>query len=257
MSATITNTAARTLAALAAAEDDLAAARRREAGATRTADRAALRTRTARADLAEARRALRAAERTGKGVRTASRRLAAREDRLTALVEAARIYKAETTATRRARSTAERRVERIARRAALAAARSVEKITTALGEATLTPAPDKDPVLPAAEIPAVEEIEAHAARQAKLDREAKELAKLADAEKDWLRRLPTGTYGRVVITRTPGRSLLDGTAVALAYTSRGEIPPRKTSRTTFKCDASALLADQAAQAQAADLIMAA
>ncbi|WP_433341679.1 hypothetical protein [Streptomyces sp. CA-253872] len=255
MSATITTTAARTLATLATAEDDLTAARRREARATRTADRAALRVRTARTDLAEARKALRVAERTGKGVRVAGRRLAAREDRLAALVEAARIHKAEATAARRARRTAERRVERIARRAALAATRSVEKITTALGETTLTPAPEKDPVLPASEIPAVEEIEAHAARQAKLDREAKQLAKLADAEKTWLRRLPTGTYGRVTITRTPGRSLLDGAAVALAYTSRGEVPPRKSSRTVFKCDATALLADQAQAA--AGLIMAA
>lgn len=242
-----TTTAARTLARLVEVEDTLTAARRDEARAAGVAERAATRVVKARTARNDARRALRAAERTGKGIKAAARRLTTRETRLTELTETARTRKGEATAARRARRTAERRVERIARRAALAATRSVEKIAAALGETALTPAPETDPILPADEIPAVEVIEAHAARHAELDSQAKGAARLADAEKKWLRQLPNGTYGRVVINRTPGRSILDGAAVALAYTARGEVPPRKATRTTFKCDATALLEALAAE----------
>jgi hypothetical protein len=254
---TTTATAARNLARLVDAEDVLTAARREEARAAGVAERAAARVLKARTLRTEARQALRAAERTGKGTASAARRLATREARLAELVETARTRKAEASAARRARRSAERRVERIARRAALAATRSVEKIAAALGETALTPAPDTDRLLDAAEIPAVEEIETHAARYAELDRQAKDLAKLADAEKSWLRQLPNGTYGRVVINRTPGRSVLDGAAVALAYTARGEVPPRKATRTTFKCDATALLEALAAEQAPAALTIAA
>ncbi|MEH0410938.1 hypothetical protein [Streptomyces scabiei] len=254
---TTTATAARNLARLVDAEDVLTAARREEARAAGVAERAAARVLKARTLRTEARQALRTAERTGKGTASAARRLATREARLTELVETARTRKAEAAATRRARRSAERRVERIARRAALAATRSVEKIAAALGDTALTPAPDTDRLLDAAEIPAVEEIETHAARYAELDRQAKDLAKLADAEKSWLRQLPNGTYGRVVINRTPGRSVLDGAAVALAYTARGEVPPRKATRTTFKCDATALLEALAAEQAPAALTIAA
>ncbi|MFD9351590.1 hypothetical protein ACFWCO_23510 [Streptomyces diastaticus] len=236
-----TAAAARHLANLLAAEDALTTATREEARATRAATRATARALKARTLRTEARQTARAAERTGKGIATATRRLATREARLAELVDAARVLKAEATAARRVRRAAERRVERIARRAALAATRAVEKIATRLGETTLTPAPQADPVLPAEQVPAVEDIEAHATRYADLDAQAKTYAKLADAEKTWLRQLPTGTYGRVVITRTPGRSVLDGAAVALDYTGRGAVPPRKATRTTFKCDATALM----------------
>ncbi|MCC9686902.1 hypothetical protein [Streptomyces sp. MNU103] len=254
-----TATAARLLARLVEAEDALTAARREEARAAGVAERAAARVLQARTARTEARRALRTAERTGKGIAAATRRLATREARLLELVETARTRKAEATAARRARRTAERRVERISTRAALAATRSVEKITARLGEAALTSAPETDPVLPAEEIPAVEIVEAHAARYVELDRQAKALAKLADAEKSWLRQLPAGTYGRgVVITRTPGGSVLDGAAVALDYTARGAVPPRKARRDVFKCDAKALLAalaeEEAADASALALI---
>ncbi|MFF8994039.1 hypothetical protein ACF09H_29745 [Streptomyces sp. NPDC014983] len=228
---------------LAEAEDVLTAARREEARTARAAERAAARVIKARTARTEARKALRAAERTGKGIAAATRRLATREARLVELVETARTARAEAAAARRSRRTAERKVERISRRAALAATRSVEKITARLGEAALTPAPETDPVLPVDQLPAVEVIEAHAARYADLDRQAKDLARLAEAEKSWLRQLPNGTYGRgVVINRNPGRSILDQAAVALDYTARGEVPPRKASRSTFKCDATALLA---------------
>ncbi|MEI5526855.1 hypothetical protein ACKI1J_32335 [Streptomyces scabiei] len=257
MSSKTTTTAARTLATLAEAEDVLTAARREEARAAGVAERAAARVIKARTLRAEARQALRAAERAGKGIAAATRRLDNREARLAELVETARTRKAEAAAARRATRTAARRAERIARRAALAATRSVEKITAALGETSLTPAPDTDRLLAADEIPAVEEIETHAARYAELDRQAKDLAKLADAEKTWLRQLPTGTYGRVLINRTPGRSVLDGAAVALAYTARGEVPPRKATRTTFKCDATALLEALAAEEAAPALAIAA
>ncbi|MFB7496057.1 hypothetical protein ACFC09_15420 [Streptomyces sp. NPDC056161] len=249
-----TATAARNLARLVEAEDVLTAARREQARAAGVAERAAARVLKARTLRAEARKTLRAAERAGKGLATAARRLATREARLLELVDTARAARAEAAAARRATRSAERRVERIGRRAALAATRSVEKIAAALGETALTPAPETDRLLTADEIPAVEEIETHAARHAELDRQAKDLAKSAEAEKTWLRQLPNGTYGQVVITRTTGRSVLDGAAVALAYTARGEVPPRKATRTTFKCDATALLADQAAANEEAPLL---
>lgn len=238
-----TATAARILARLVDAEDVLTAARREEARTAGVAERAAARVLKARTARNDARRALRTAERAGKGIAAATRRLATREARLLELVETARTRKAEAAAARRARRAAERRVERISARAALAAARSVEKITARLGEAVIAPAPETDPVLAADELPAVEVIEAHAARYAECDQQAKQAARLADAEKKWLRQLPAGTYGRgVVITRTPGGSVLDGTAVALDYANRGEVAPRKARRDTFKCDAQDLLA---------------
>ncbi|WP_413808152.1 hypothetical protein [Streptomyces sp. OE57] len=245
MSSKTTATAARTMARLVEAEDVLTAARREEARAAGVAERATARVIKARTLRTEARKALRAAERSGKGIAAAARRLATREARVLELDETARTARAEATTARRARRAAERRVERISRRAALAATRSVEKITAALGETSLAPAPETDRLLAADELPTLAEIETHAARYTELDRQAKDLAKLADAEKTWLRRLPNGTYGRVVINRTPGRSVLDGAQVALDYTDRGEVPPRKATRTTFKCDATALLADLA------------
>lgn len=250
----VNSTAARTMACLVDAEATLTAATREEARTARAATRAAERVLKARTLRTEARQAARAAERTGKGTAAATRRLATREARLAELVDAARARRAEAATARRARRAAERRVERIARRAALAATRSVEKIAATLGETSLTPAPETDPVLPADELPAVEIVEAHAAQYAALDRQAKDLAKLAEAERTWLRQLPNGTYGRVVIMRTPGRSVLDGAAVALAYTARGEVPPRKSTRTTFKCDATAVLAAEEADASALTLI---
>ncbi|MFP3118126.1 hypothetical protein [Streptomyces sp. Iso 434] len=248
-----TTAAARHLANLVIAEDALTTATREEARATRAATRATARVTKARTLRTEARQTARTAERTGKGIAAATRRLATRETRLAELVDAARARKAEATTARRARRAAERRVERIARRAALAAARSVEKIAAALGDVALTPAPEADPVLPVDELPAADIVEAHAAQYAALDRQAKDLAKLAEAERTWLRQLPNGTYGRVVIMRTPGRSVLDGAAVALAYTARGEVPPRKSTRTTFKCDATAVLAAEEADASALTL----
>ncbi|MEZ7005042.1 hypothetical protein [Streptomyces sp. AD55] len=246
-----TATAARTLARLVDAEAVLTAARREEARAAGVAERAAARVTKARTARTDARRALRAAERAGKGIAAATRRLATRETRLAELLETARTRKTEATAARRARRTAERRVDTLGKRAALAATRSVEKITARLGEAALASAPEADPVLPADELPAVEVIEAHAERYTELDRQAKVLTKLADAEKKWLRQLPAGVYGRgVVITRTPGGSVLDGAAVALDYTARGEVPPRKSRRDTFKCDATGLLAALAAEEEA-------
>lgn len=250
-----TATAARTLARLVEAEDAATAARREEARAAGVAERAAARVIKARTARTDARKALRAAERAGKGIAAATRRLATREARLAELVETARTRKAEATAARRARRSAERKVENIGRRAALAATRSVQKIAAALGEAVLTPAPETDPIMDADELPAVEVIEAHAARYAELDRQAKATAKLAEAEKTWLRRLPTGTHGRVVITRTPGRSVLDNARIELDYMDRFQEPaPRKSTRSTFKCDATAVLAADEADAAALTLI---
>ncbi|MGX1514001.1 hypothetical protein [Streptomyces collinus] len=247
-------TTARIMDRLAAAEATTAEARREEARTARAAERAAARVAAFRPKLAEARKSLRTAERTGKRLAAAARVLAGREAKLADLIEAAREAKADASAARRAARTAARRLDRLAMRAAVTAARTVEEISHRLGETALAPAVETDRTLAAEELPTVEEIETHAARYATLDARAKDLAKAADAEKVWLRALPVGTYGRVIITRTPGRSVLDGTQVALDYTSRGLLAPRKLTRQTFKCDATAILADLAEAAETADEI---
>ncbi|WP_030672365.1 hypothetical protein [Streptomyces sp. NRRL B-1347] len=234
---------ARLMAQLAEAEETAAAARREESRTARQAERAAARTKAARARLTEARKALRAAERAGRRVAAARRTVAAREAKLADLAATARALKGEATTARRETRRAERRLTRLGLRTAVAASRTVEKISRRLGETSLTPAPEADRVLDADELPAVEEIEAHALRHADMDRQAKDFAKAADAEKTWLRTLPSGIYGRVIITRTPGRSVLDNTQVALDYAARGLAAPRKSTRTTFKADATQLVAD--------------
>lgn len=240
---TTTKRTARLMAQLLDAETALTEARCDEARTAGKATRAAARAKTARTAAATARRDLVKVEATGsKGLAAATRKAENRTAKAEELAETAREAKATATTARRAARAAARRVDRIGRRAAVAAARSVEKIAARLGETTLTPAAEADRTLAADELPAVEEIEAHAARHANFDQRAKDLAKAADAEKAWLRTLPTGIYGGVVITRTPGRSILDGTQVALDYTNLlGQLPPRKATRTTFKVDASALL----------------
>lgn len=225
---------------LAAAETVAKVAGREETGTAGKATRAAARVATTRTDLAAARRDLRTATRTGNGLATATRRVARLETKLADLVDAAGTAKTEATAARRAARTATRRLDALGRRAATSAARTVEKIAHRLGG--LTPAAETDAVLTAEEIPAVEEIEDRAAQFADLDQRAKDLTKQAEAVKGWLRTLPVGAYGRVIITRTPGRSVLDSAQVALDYAARGTMPPRKATRTTFKCDATALLA---------------
>lgn len=246
---TTTTVAARTMAKLVEAETTLTAARREEARTAGMATRATDRAKKARAIAAAARRELAKVEAAalangGKGLLTATRKADTRTAKAEQLTETAREARATATVARRAARSAARRVDTLGRRAAIAASRSVEKIAARLGETSLTPAPEADRTLAADELPGVEEIETHAARFADFDQRAKDLGKLADAEKTWLRTLPVGIYGRVVITRTPGRSVLDGTQVALDYTNRfGQLPPRKATRTTFKVDASALLAD--------------
>ncbi|MXM69187.1 hypothetical protein GR925_38815, partial [Streptomyces sp. HUCO-GS316] len=139
------------------------------------------------------------------------------------------------TAARRAARTADRRLDRLSLRTARAASRTVGKIAERLGRTSLAAAPAADRVLPAEELPAVEEIEAHADRFKELDRKAKDTAKLAEAEKTWLRQLPVGAYGRVTVARTPGGSVIDGDQIALDYLDAGlGVPPRKARRDTFK-----------------------
>lgn len=238
---------AKLMAALVEADEVLTAARRDEARARRVADGAARRVKVARARLAEGRRKLRAAEKAGRGVATAARSVAARAARLDELTAAARAAKDEQAAARRVTRSAERAYNRIARRAALAAARTVEKIARRIGESRLATAPAEDKVLAADELPPVEEIEEHAARFVDLNERANAFSKAAAAEKTWLRRLPVGIYGRVVVTRTRGRSILDGQQIELDYLTRfGTTAPRKLSRSTFKVDASDLKPAQGA-----------
>ncbi|WP_405759485.1 hypothetical protein OG234_13385 [Streptomyces sp. NBC_01420] len=248
-----TKVTARLMTQLLAAETALTTARREEARTAGKATRAAARAKTARTAAATARRDLAKIQATaGKGLAAATRKAETRTAKAEELTETAREAKATAAAARRTARAAARRVDRLGRRAAIAAARSVEKIAARLGETSLTPAAEDDRTLTADELPPVAEIEAHAARHADLDKRAKDLAKAADAEKTWLRTLPVGIYGGVVITRTPGRSVLDGTQVALDYTNLlGQLPPRKATRTTFKVDASALLSRTAPVAVAA------
>lgn len=238
---------AKLMTALVDAEAGLTAARRTEARTRRAADTAARRVKAARARLAEGRRKLAAAEKAGKGTAAADRIVTARTARLDDLTAAAHTARDEATTARRAARAAERAYNRLARRAALSAARTVEKIARRLGESRLQTTPAEDKVLPADELPPVAEIEDHAARYADLDGRAKAFARAADAEKTWLRRLPVGIYGRVVVTRTRGRSILDGAQVELDYLNRfGTTAPRKLTRSTFKVDASALQPAQGA-----------
>lgn len=249
------NTIAKTaklMTLLAEAETEAAAARKEEARTARAATRAAAQVKAGRARLAEARRELRTAERTGKRIAAATRKATSRETKLAHLVETARAAKADATTARRAARAAARRLDRISLRAAVSASRTVAKISQRLGESSLTPAPETDPILAADQLPSVEEIELHAARYAVADRQAKAAEKVAEAEKKWLRRLPAGTYGRAVITRTPGASILDGTQVALDYADRGLVAPRKSTKQKFKCDATALLGDTADAVETAD-----
>jgi len=218
----------------AEAEAALAGAQREQNAADRKAERAALRVTTQRTRRAEAVKNLRTAERAGKGIGAANRRVEIQTRQVADRVEAAREAKVEAGAARRAVRAAERRLNRLGLRAATAASRTVGKIAERLGKTSLSSAPAADRTLTAEEMPAVEEIEAHGDRFADLDAQAKDLAKRADAEKKWLRTLPVGTYGRVTINRVPGGTVLDGDQVALDYTARGLTPPRKGRRDTFK-----------------------
>ncbi|SOE31751.1 hypothetical protein [Streptomyces sp. OK228] len=226
--------AAQQIARLVGAEDALTTARREEARTAKTAERATARAKAARAKVAPARTELRKAERAGKGVAAAIRRLAARMAKAADLAQTARQARYAARLAARAATTAARRLDRLALRAATTASRMVGEVAERMGRRT-TAAPEQDKTLPVEELPAVEEIEAHADRFKDLDAEAKAQAKLADAEKKWLRRLPVGQYGRVIVTRTNGGTVLDGDQVAVDYLDNGMgVPPRKGRKDTFK-----------------------
>ncbi|WP_406501573.1 hypothetical protein OHA04_27525 [Streptomyces sp. NBC_01590] len=229
-----TTKTAQMMARLAEAETTAKVAGREETRTAGRADRAAARLITARTATATARRELRTAARTGKGKAAAERRVERLTARCTTLATAAQEAKAEAAAARRAARTATRRLDTLARRAAHSAARTVGEIAERLGRTALAPTPAADQILPAEELPAVEEIEQHADRFAHLDAKAKQMAKAAEVEKKWLRQIPAGTFGRVIIARTPGGSVLDGDQVALDYADQGLVPPRKARRDTFK-----------------------
>ncbi|WP_328638412.1 hypothetical protein [Streptomyces canus] len=251
---TTTAKAAKLMTLLVEAETEAATARKAETRATKAVERAAQRVHKARAAAADASKAFNAAERAAKhhvtpAVKAAARKSVRCTDKLNQAKEILREAKAEATIARRAARKAARRLDRLSLRAAVAASRTVEQISQRLGETALTPVTDEDRTLPVEELPAVEEIELHAARYAAADSKAKTAAREADAEKKWLRALPVGTYGRIVITRTPGGSILDGTQVALDYAARGLTAPRKARKSTFKADTTALVADLAGLAE--------
>ncbi|MER7835322.1 hypothetical protein ABTY98_05265 [Streptomyces sp. NPDC096040] len=227
--------AAQQMTRLVEAEDALTTARREEAKTAKAAERATARAKAARAKVAEARKLVRAAECTGKGVAAATRRLATRMAKAAELQQTARVARYEARLAARAAATAARRMDRLALRAARIASQAVGQIAQRLGEHAATPAAEQDKTLPVEELPAVEEIEQHAERFKALDAEAKAQAKLADAEKKWLRRLPVGQYGRVTVTRTNGGTVIDADQVAVAYLDNGlGVPPRKGRKDTFK-----------------------
>jgi hypothetical protein len=243
-----TTKAAQQIARLVEAEDALTTARREEARTAKTAERATARAKTARAKVAPARTELRKAERTGKGVAAATRRLAARTAKAAELEQTAREARYAARLAARAAATAARRLDRLALRAATTASRMVGEVAERMGR-RLAAAPEQDKTLPVEELPAVEEIEEHAERFKALDTEAKAQAKLADAEKKWLRRLPAGTYGRVTVTRANGGTVIDGDQVAVDYLDHGMgVPPRKARKDTFK------VAVQAPQVETADQV---
>ncbi|MET7728466.1 hypothetical protein [Streptomyces mirabilis] len=227
--------AAQQITRLVEAEDALTTARREEARTAKTAERATARAKAARAKIAPARTELRKAERAGKAVAAAAtRRLTALTAKAADLEQATREARHTARLAARAAATAARRLDRLALRAATTASRMVGEVAERMGRRT-TAAPEQDKALPVEELPAVEEIEAHADRFKDLDAEAKAQAKLADAEKKWLRRLPVGQYGRVIVTRTNGGTVLDGDQVAVDYLDNGMgVPPRKGRKDTFK-----------------------
>ncbi|UJV42957.1 hypothetical protein [Streptomyces sp. AMCC400023] len=217
------------------AGEELLAAADAFAAAQRAERRAVARVEAGRVRRAEAVKELRAARRAGKRVGVAERKVANREAKVTDLVEAARAAKKEVAARRRVMMTARRRWDRLSLKAATAASRAVGEIAERLGKTTLSKAPAADPVLPADQVPAVEEIEARADEFAALDAKAKAAAKAADAVKKWLRQIPAGAYGRVAIARTPGGTVIDGDQVAIDYLDNGlGAPPRKARKDTFK-----------------------
>jgi hypothetical protein len=227
--------AAQQIARLMDAEDALTTARREEAKTAKAAQRATARAKAARAKVAPARTELRNAERTGKGLAAATRRLTSRMTKAAELEQTAREARYTARLAARTAATAARRLDRLALRAATTATRMVGEVAQRLGERMAATAPEQDKTLPVEELPAVKEIEAHAERFKTLDADAKATAKLADAEKKWLRRLPVGTYGRVTVTRTNGGTVIDADQVAVTYLDAGlGVPPRKSRKDTFK-----------------------
>ncbi|MEV0016652.1 hypothetical protein [Streptomyces tendae] len=222
-------------ARLVDAEAALKTLRRDETRTAKAAARATARAKTARAKTAEARKLLRAAERTGKGVAAATRRLHARMIKMGTLEQAARVARFEARQAARTAATAQRKLDRLALRTATTATRMVGDVAQRLGERVAAPAPEQDKTLPVEELPAVEDIETHADRFKALDKQAKDLAKQADAERKWLRRLPVGAYGRVTVTRTNSGTALDGDQIAVDYLDAGlGVVPRKQKKDTFK-----------------------
>jgi hypothetical protein len=217
------------------AEAALAGAQREQGKADRKADRAALKVAVQRGRRNDAVKALRAAQRAGKGVNAAARRVEIQDRQVATRIEEARDAKAAARDARRAVRTAERRLNRISLRAATAGARTVGRIAERLGKTSLAKTPAADITLSAEELPAVDEIEQRADEFAALDADAKAKAKQADALKKWLRQLPVGAYGRVTIARTPGGTVIDGDQVAIDYLDAGlGAPPRKGRKDTFK-----------------------
>ncbi|MGW3971170.1 hypothetical protein ACWEFD_17960 [Streptomyces ardesiacus] len=231
----ITAKAAQQIARLIEAEATLTTARREEAKTAKAAQRATTRAKAARAKVAEARANLRKAERAGKGVAAATRRLHARTVKAADLAQAAREARHTARAAARTARAADRRLDRLALRTATTATRLVGEIAHRLGERLAAPAPEQDKTLPVEELPAVEEIETHADRFKALDKQAKDLAKQAEAERKWLRRLPVGVYGRATVTRTNSGTALDGDQIAVDYLDAGlGVVPRKQKKDTFK-----------------------
>lgn len=217
------------------AEAVLVAAQREQEKADRKAQRAMLKVTDQRARRSEAVKALRAAERAGKGINAAARRVAVQDRQVETRIQEAREAKDAARDARRAARAAERHLNRISLRAATAGARAIGRIAERLGKASLAKAPKADVTLAVESLPAVEEIEARADEYAALDTQAKTLTKSANALKTWLRQLPVGTYGRVTVTRTPGGTVIDTDQTAVDYLDAGlGVPPRKPRKDTFK-----------------------
>lgn len=236
---------ARLAALLADAETARDTAERAEQSVRLLLDRATAKAKKAKEAARDAVRTYRALQKTGAAagkLRTAAARIertalqaetahVARDTARTLLRTATAAYK-----------TAARAYNRAAFRAAVAMGQAVEKLAEHL--ATVTPAPKADPIItdPMA-LPSLAEIEAQTEEAATCDAAAKVLAKRASTAKTWLRRLPSGQYGRAVITRTNSGTVIDGEAVAVHYAARGLVVPRKAKALSFRVDSSNLLDD--------------
>ncbi|RMI44424.1 hypothetical protein [Streptomyces triticirhizae] len=237
--ATITRVLERAAAREAEHAQAVKLADRAEAKATRLAAKAKGAADTAKEAAKDARWLTRRAEAAGvvllaEEAAKANRLVARLAVKATRAKDAAKEARAEARRLRTAARRAERAAAHAAFKAATVLATTVERITQQVAELDLAPA---EPATEQAPAPVMTdaELEEVAERFQANDAQAKELAKLADADKALLRRvLGAGQRGRVTGHYSNTGTHLDTQAVAVHYAARGLVPPRKTKRPAYK-----------------------